>query len=96
MAVKTIFLSITGQLSAEAAFMMQAKGLEEKYRAELVGERERQETELDEALSEGFTVLHAGQVDSTRGSFFAFVLYKPNDGHRDAHPVPEEMELLPI
>jgi hypothetical protein len=78
MAVQTVFIQMTYEMSQEAAFLMQAQGKREQYAEKVVKEREYGESQLDALLNDGWTLLYADKVRSSSGDVFAFVLRKPD------------------
>lgn len=73
--IKTIFVPITYKRSHEDLFFLEAKGKLQAFEEKATAQRTRAEAELDEALQVGFSVLHAGTVEDSSGTFFVYMLH---------------------
>lgn len=74
--IKTIFVPMSIKYTSNEYAIMQHDGSHARLMEQAKEARLRAEAELDKHLAEGYTILHAGSLETSRSVDFAFVLHK--------------------
>lgn len=78
--VKTIFIPMAVKYNHDELLMMRHNNSAYIQRQQQAKEtRVRAQSELNDLLTDGYTLLHAGKIETSSSWDFAFVLYKAGE-----------------
>jgi len=84
--IKSVYIPYVWKLSPEAAFAARAHGDMTRLGQNLRGETQAAESELNTLLAEGYSVIAAQTLDTSREAGLVVVLYKADEESDDIFP----------